>query len=229
MDAETYLHWLRTADLETTRLEDFRQAVEEVVAALKAEGDGQEPGEMQEALTEILHELHAGGVPKKQIETFREDFLYDGEQHDPPEVVLEKELREIAAGISRERWSTETYQSLEKAIDAFLDGGAEESLWSTTDSIEELLTRVSDSYRQTAILPKEVTMESMVTHRLLCEGIEGWRAALAMLKDDEPAEGDDEEQDWDWDLVLKTAERGNRLLVAVQIYQSRLRNALSTY
>lgn len=223
IDAETYLRWLRTADLETATLEDLRLAVEAVVGALRAEDDERESGEMQEVLEEILRELHAGGVPRQTIEQFRQDFLYDAEPIEPPEVALENEIREIASGLADSAWSTETYEKLENAIDAFLDGGAEEPLWSAVDSIEELLERVSESYRQTVILPKEVTLESQVTHSLLYEGMQEWQTALAMLRDDES----DEEPPWD--NVLEAAERGNRLLVAVQIYYKRLQSTLTAH
>ena len=221
IDAETYLRWLRTADLETTTLEDFRLAVEAVVGALRLEDDDQESGEMREALEEILQELHCGGVPCLKLEQFRQDFLYHTEPIEPPEVVLENEIREIASGLAEAAWSTETFQKLENAIDAFLDGGSEEPRWSAVDAIEELLERVSESYRQTVILPKEVTLESQVTHSLLCEGIEEWQSALALLRDE------DSNEEPPWDTVLEAAERGNRLLVAVQIYHKRLQSSLA--
>ena len=226
MDAESYLHWLGTIELANAKPGDVRQAVNAIVETLSAEAaknDEQDDdgGEMLQALLAIQAELAAGRSAQQHLDSFRQEFLYDTELPLPPQVVLENELREIACGIARSRWCTETYENLEKAIDRFLDGGDEEGLWTEVDTIDEILERVSQSYKQTAILPKEVTMESMVTHQLLCQGIEEWKSALELLRDGE--------EEPDWTAVLKRAETGNRLLVAVQIYHQRLQSALSTY
>lgn len=218
MDAENYLHWLGTTDLVHVGQGDLTQAVDAIVAELEQETP---EGEMLQALRFVQSELRSGRTPTRELLTFREEFLYDSDLPDPPHVVLENELREIASGISRDRWSTETYQNFEAAIDRFLDGADEEVLWSQVDAIEDLLDRVQSSYQQTSILPKEVTMESKVTHQLLFEGIEEWREALTMLRDDQEGE-------IDWNAVLLRAETGNRLLVAVQIYHQRLQSALMT-
>jgi hypothetical protein len=62
-------------------------------------------------------------------------------------------------------------------------------------------------------------LESVVVHKLLLEGMENWKASLEAVKEDE-------DPDWDW--VLATAEQGNRLLVAVQIFEERVQRALSS-
>jgi hypothetical protein len=225
VDAESYLHWLRRIDLEAVGLPDLVRAVDTILQAMRRELEacGEAPGEMLQALLEIESDLRQDRLPLDLLEDFRRDFLDDLDPYEAADAVLERELREIAAGIAPSRWGSETYQRLEQAIDGFLEGGDEDALWTTVDDLEELIERVARSYANTAILPKEVTMESRITHRLLCEGIDQWRTALALLRDGES------EDEPDWSKVLEQAEQGNRLLVCVQIYQSRLQSALTTY
>jgi hypothetical protein len=225
MDAGSYLHWLRTTDLDLAVLSDLKEAVEIILGALQRELAEHEAAgetvdfEMLHCLQEIFAELNHGCIPLGRIEAFRNDFFEDVPAQSP-EAVLEQELREIAAGINPEKWSTETYQKLEKAIHGFLDGGEEEALWSTVDEIDSILEESYESYRTTGILPKEVTVESVVCHKILFEGICWWKDAVNLLRD-----GDDDVEP-DWSDVLQHAEMGNRLLVTVQVFNDRLQRAV---
>ena len=218
MDALSYLHWLRTTDLENARLQDLTEAVGAVLQALASEAQESAEQEMAEALQTIFEELGQGDIPLELLREFRIEFDNDPSTYEAPEVVLEQELREIAEGIGPERWSTETYQNLEKAVDFFLDGGAEDSLWEVVDGIDALMESTFQAYAQTDVLPKEVTLESAVVHKLLCEGMGWWKEALETLREDEEP---------DWSSVLQMAENGNRLLIAVQIFNERVQRALS--
>lgn len=221
MDAESYLYWLKRTDLETARIGDLIEAVEGVAVALRAEiAEEEQPHavEMLASLESILEELRRGDIPLQALTNFRVEFDNDPETFEAPEQVLEQELREIAAGIARERWCTESYEKLENAVNAFLDGGEEDEFWEVVDGLASSIDAAHAEYCRTQILPKEVTLESAVVHKLLCEGIEDWKAALDSLREDE-------EPDWEW--LMQTTEHGNRLLVAVQIFEERVRNALS--
>ena len=222
MDAESYLYWLKRTDLQTVQASDLLEAVDAVVEALEQElsqAEEQHGHDMMTSLLAIRHELLGGSIPAKAIEEFRVEFDNDPETYEPPEIVLEQELREIAEGIAPERWSTETFQNLETAIRAFLDGGEETAFWDVVEEIDRIIDTSYTSYSQTHILPKERTLESTVVHKLLLEGMEEWKAALEAIKEDE-------DPDWNW--VLATAEHGNRLLVAVQIFNERVQSALAT-
>ena len=218
MDALSYLHWLRTTDLDHARPQDLIEAVSEVLCALDSEAPESGEREMAEALQIIFHALRKGDIPLELLREFRIEFDNDPSTFEAPEAVLEQELREIAEGMGPERWSSETYQNLERAVDLFLEGGEEDSLWEVVDGIDALLESTFQSYAQTKVLPKEVTLESAVVHKLLCEGIDWWREALESVR---------EEEDPDWSSVLKMAETGNRLLIAVQIFNERVQRALS--
>lgn len=234
MDANGYLHWLRTTDLQATNSSNLSTAVDAVIDGLQQEigEDSPEPScpedeahreiirRMLEALGIIQGGLNSGELPIAEIQAFRDEFVGDPTIYEPAEVLLERELREIAAGMDEARWSTELYQEFERSIEKFLEGGEEAAFWETIEEIEGIVTTASDSYRQTEILPKEVTMESTTVHNLLCEGIGLWQAALEALRDEET----DEEPNWDW--VQEAAESGNRLLVAVQIFNERLQHAI---
>lgn len=220
-DAQAYLQWLRSTDLEQAPHADLALAVEIVVGALEEapeESLSDEEFAILEALAEAQRALNSGTLPKEQLLAFRR--LFDGGLSLPRPAVelLEQELREIAAGIAKERWTSETFSRFEAAIENFLDGGEESELWDVVEDIERLLMSVSDRYENTDILAHEVTAESLVVHRLLVEALESWGSALAMFQQEEEPQ---------WDDILALAEHGNRLMVAVQIFQGRLKNALS--
>ena len=138
MDAESYLYWLKRTDLETARIGDLIEAVEGVAVALRAEiAEEEQPHavEMLASLESILEELRRGDIPLQALTNFRVEFDNDPETFEAPEQVLEQELREIAAGIARERWCTESYEKLENAVNAFLDGGEEDEFWEVVDGL----------------------------------------------------------------------------------------------
>ena len=221
MDAESYLFWLKRTDLESARPADLLEAVRAVMETLQEEARDPELAEfaqsMFDSLDEIREHLDQGSIPLELLKSFRIEYDNDPDTFEAPEEVLENELREIAAGIAEERWNTETYQNFATAIADFLSGGGEETLWSVVDPIEELLNQSEDNYNDTQILAKEVTLESVVVHKLLVEGTALWRQAVDELKEsDEP----------DWEFALESAQQGNRLLVAVQIFNQRVQKAL---
>lgn len=217
MDAHGYLHWLEVTDLEMASLEDLKTAVDVVVEGLKDEGaDGEE---MLAALQALRPGLLESERPWPQLGAFRSEFLQ--RETECPATELEEELRQIAAGLPKQRWKTETYLKLEKAVDQFLDGGEEDDLWDTLDELETLITGASQTYRESTILGKEVTMESQTTHRLLLEGMDLWTAVLARAKD--------EAEEPDWDDTLAQAEEANRILAAVTVYNERVQSALAPY
>lgn len=222
MEAQAYLHWLRSTDLESATCGDLSEAVEQIVEGLRSDLE-QTPDEttfqMLETLEGLQQELAAGTIPLEGLYEFRQTFVLDPSLVVPPEVVLEQELREIAGGIARERWATESFVKLEQAIQGFLETGEEEPLWDVIEMMEAAVENSSQGYAQTDILAKEVTLESQVVHKLLCEGMERWQLALDQVRD--------EEAEPDWDQMLEDAEAGNRLLVAVQIYYDRLKRAVS--
>ena len=62
MDAESYLYWLKRTDLETARISDLTEAVEGVVAALRAEvkeAPESHAADMLSSLESILERLKA--------------------------------------------------------------------------------------------------------------------------------------------------------------------------
>lgn len=231
MDAGSSLNWLRTTDLAAARADDLLDAVEAICSALEIEikeqveagleDEAQAGEDMLDALSAIHATLNSGESADSLIQAFRENFWVDPNSAQPPEVVLEEELREIASGITRERWCTESYETLEQAINALLDGGDEDVFWDFLDGVEKNLERSAESYAQTDILAKEVTIESLVIHKLLCEGIHEWQAAIAVVREGDP------DADPDWEAMLARAEAGNRLLITVQIYYGRLQRAVS--
>lgn len=135
---------------------------------------------------------------------------------------LESELRGIAAGLSEDRWCSGAYRELEQAVEAYLGGGQEEDLTEVFDRLEDRLEQVHQGYLETPVVEREVTVESVVTHQLLQEGLQGWREVLHEWQGEEAEEPD-------WDELLLRAEQANRLLIALQVFERRLRGALNPY
>lgn len=224
LDSDGYLQWLRSTDLEAASHSDLLQAVEAVLEALQAEpSDVVDDAEaIFESLCRIQNGLRAGDRPLVELKQFR-DFFHAGLVLDKPAVaVLEQELREIADGIEKERWTSETYQRFEVAIESYLDGGDEDRFWDVMDDIENLLEKVHESYQTTDIMAREVTAESLVVHQLLLEAMGSWKEAFLLLREESP-----NEEEPDWSAILARAEMGNRLMVAVQIFNGRLQNMLA--
>lgn len=216
MDAHGYLHWLEVTDLEQANLDDLHKAVEVVLEGLRDEGQAGE--EMLQALETLRPSLLESERPWPQLTAFRTEYLQ--REVERPEALLDDELRQIASGLPKARWRTETYLKLEGAVDRFLDGGEEDDLWNSLDELETLITGASESYRNSTILGKEVTMESQTTHRLLLEGMDTWIETLSRARDDDEP---------DWDDILVGAEDANRLLAAVTVYNERIQSALAPY
>lgn len=117
---------------------------------------------------------------------------------------LEKELRTLAADLCETEWQTSAIWELEEALVDFEESGDEETLLGFLEERRNVLERAQHAYSQTPVLSEEVTAETVVGHRLLAEGIQGWLSAVDCLTSGE------------WDRGLREAENGNRLLVAVQ-------------
>lgn len=145
------------------------------------------------------------------------------EATEPPADLIEREIRAIAAGLEEEKWATESYLALEEGVDALLDDDDDEALLETLEDMEEILERAYRPYREAQVVDSEITAESAATHKLLMEGIESWISALEMLRQEE-----DTSVESDWTGALAQAEHGNRLLVAVQVYNAQLQAQLAS-
>jgi hypothetical protein len=140
---------------------------------------------------------------------------------EPPADRIEREIRAIASNLEDDRWATESYLSLEEGVDIFLDEDDDEALLETIEDMEEILEKAYHPYREAQVVDSEITAESAATHKLLMEGIESWISALEMLREEDSGD------ETDWSGALARAEHGNRLLVAVQVYNAQLQAQLA--
>ena len=118
------------------------------------------------------------------------------------ELALEHSLRELAKGLTAEQWQTGAYHDLQLAVAL---GDWHEFVVAMLAQLEAASAQYGDLW----VCPHELTMESLVGHRLLLEGVDAWHEALASLDEHTGA-------------ALKWAEFGNRLLVSVQLFSRRL-------
>lgn len=123
---------------------------------------------------------------------------------------LEQRYREKAAGLGIVQLESRTWDDLNKALDA-ADAGRLKLVGRWIDSVEESFLAAWESYEHSDILADEITAESVLGHRLLREGIEGWLEALAELRD---TLGQHDRR-----TILAQAEQGQRLLMVVQIVE----------
>jgi hypothetical protein len=112
-------------------------------------------------------------------------------------VSLEQNFRWLAAQLEPEHWRTPAYEQLILASQA---GDLE-----VLETLRGRFMRVWEYYLKTPVSEAEVTEETVVGHRLLQEGLEGWLHALDQLEASAFGRG------------LQAAESANRLLVAAQL------------
>jgi len=136
------------------------------------------------------------------------------------EARVEKRWREKAQNLRPEQLRSTTFDDLHKALDAASHSPALVEAW--IDLTEAELLSLWDGYEAGDVLPSEVTIESMLGHEFLSEGLEEWLTALAELRDCLGGE-------LDRAAILARAEAGQRLLVAVQVIEQERRNLRETF
>lgn len=130
------------------------------------------------------------------------------EAEETPGEELERHLREVAAELPESDWYTETYDQVARAVEAWQAGDAM-PLLQAMDEVQARLEASWEPYYHSPIAAEEITAETVVGHRLLLEGVQGWFDALECLR--LASDGQ-----MDWEEALAPAEAANRLLVAVQ-------------
>ncbi len=126
-------------------------------------------------------------------------------------LALETVWREKAQNLGLAQLETTTWEDLHKALDAAAAGrGTLAAKW--IDLVEEKFLSTWESYEGSDVLEREVTAESVLGHRFLQEGLEGWLASLDTFRDGLSTGVDRSE-------VLSLAEEGQRLLMTVQIIE----------
>lgn len=142
-------------------------------------------------LVAIEERLLADELPVERLRQYLQHFAHTFVE---PEGDLEGEFRQLAEGLSPAEWQTSGYLEL---LPRLQDSDYLQARW-------DRLSATLASYRQTTVTHHEVTLETVVGHRLLVEGLEAWLGGLELLAASSPSDG------------LAEIERGNRLLVAVQ-------------
>lgn len=143
--------------------------------------------------------------------------VYHKSQQSKP---LETRWREKAANLGLVQLETRTWDDLHKALDAAAAGRTGlATRW--IDAVEETFLAAWDGYEQSDVLASEVTAESVLGHRLLREGVEGWLEALDQFRQ--------EMANVDRATVLARAEVGQRLLVVVQVIEQEAQDCVGLF
>ena len=164
--------------------------------------------------------LWEGVIPVDELRQFAlESERLHPEEREPSDVErLEGEFRAVAAGLDDEDWATPGYLEIERAVQAFEEGGAPEELMAALETMRARLDAAWLDYSRTPVEEHEVAAESVVGHRLLQEGFELWFQSLEELEQ-ALAQGST------FDPGLQTAENANRLLVTIERLRDRVQQA----
>ena len=158
---------------------DFPRRLEE--AALQLEHDTQWDAHLTDllavALTEAAEEFADNGSAESALA--RLAFLYT---HGKAAQDLEENWRARMESLPLEALESNLTRDLGKALKAAAKGKtALVSGW--LEQTETRILGIAERYETLTITSEEVTTESVLGHRLLQEGIEGWLEALALFRD----------------------------------------------
>lgn len=143
--------------------------------------------------------------------------LYYRNLHSKP---LEQRWRARAEGLGMVQLETRSWLDLHKALDAAVAGRLG-LVRKWIDNVEATFLAAWESYEGSDILEAEVTIESVLGHRLLREGVEGWLEALAIFRDSLGQV--------DRAAILAKAEIGQRLLIVVQVIEQEAQDSVSRF
>jgi hypothetical protein len=211
---QTLIEWIHVSDLEDAELEQVRPLVR---AALESLTDEEDP--RREPLQQLEELCWEGAVPAEELRRLAADFEDFEEPNDEALLSegerLELEFRRLAEEMPSEDWYTVNYKRVLQAVNQ-CKRGEPGPLERAVIDLGELFEKAWEPYSTTAIAPEEITAETVVGHRLLQEGIQGWFDALEQLELAMNGE-------CEFDEALETAEMANRLCVAVQKLALRVR------
>ena len=161
---------------------------------------------MADALAEAEEALREGLRPEQAL--LRLVGLFS-------EARVELVWRQKASSLQAEQLHSTTWDDLHKALEATTHSPALVEAW--VDWAEGQFLSLWESYEAGDVLCKEVTIESILGHEFLAEGVEEWLTALAQLREslDGPV---------DHASILQRAEAGQRLLMALQVIEQERRN-----
>ncbi len=145
--------------------------------------------------------------------------LYHRNQESKP---LELRWREKAASLGTIQLESRTWEDLHKALDASAAGRlAVVSRW--IDKVEETFLAIWEGYERSDVLQEEITLESVLGHRLLREGVEGWLEALASFRESL------DNFNLKRTAILTQAEAAQRLLMVVQVIEQEAQDSVGRF
>jgi hypothetical protein len=206
---QTLIAFLHVADLDTADVLEVRGMVAAAARSL-LEDDPRLPD-----LQGCEEELWQGSMPLESLKRLVANWeAYEQPELVPEGVLLEQEFRRAAAELREEEWATDAYQGALRAVEAY-EAGDDQALENWSRAMSERLEQAWSAYSEVPVMSDEITAETVVGHRLLKEGFQGWFDAQEMLILAVEEQGD-------FDEGLARAEEACRLLAAVQKLASRV-------
>lgn len=208
MEISELLSWMQFGDLATRTEEELRESLEDV---LDSYPEDRSVSQGEERLLSRLEDLlEQDSLNFKRLRDLFERSEGLSRADVSPLTELQRRLEAVAMALSEEEWMTERLQRFSDLLLQAEDGGHEQALVSIA-AIEVEMQSTWDGYQAREITEEEVSTESVVGHRFLEEGFEGWFEAFELAR-----EGD-------WDEAWLSAVDGNRALTAVAIWSDSLR------
>lgn len=160
----------------------------------------------------VLEKLLAGDSVGDELDDLADEF---SELPENALDELEREYCEFAQDLGDGEWQTEIFQSFSHGVKAIQVGQVEQGM-SVLNPLYENVKEAWRIYTKTLVHEDEVTIETVVGHRLLKLGTQLWMQAF-----ERAGQGHFEE-------ALVKAEQATRHLVAVQIYAEDIEEESST-
>ncbi len=166
--------------------------------------------EIADRLTQVEEALEHGGDAARPLRSLASLLA--------PQECLESRWARLADSFRWEELQTVTFKDLQKALDA-ADERRFQPVEAWIERVERRIFNIWEQYELSTVFPEEVTTESVLGHRYLSEGIEGWLEALGGLRSGLRT-GVDRES------VLARAEAAQRLLLTVHRTEAQRRMPL---
>lgn len=135
---------------------------------------------------------------------------------------LEEQWLERADNLTCSDIDTELFSDLRLALEA-ARGGRIALVVRWLDQTEARFISIWEEYESGDVLEEEVTAESVLGHRFLLEGVEGWLDALGTFREELETGAVNAED------ILECAEYAQRRLVLLQLLEKEAEEALQRY
>lgn len=211
MSLRNLMSWYEIGDRSRVDFDSLREMVREALAWPEPGLTREEQARVAELLQAANLRLFSQDFPAEELDLLAEEILPRLAGGPSVADAVELGLRELAESLDDDAWRTEAIEALEATL-----AGDAEGFEAGLQALETRFVQAWESYEQSPVAGFEVTVEAVVGHRLLLEGLQGWIDGLDLLR-----------SGGDLEAALARVEHSQRLLIALQRQQENLERQLS--